>query len=472
MPKLSSDTFQGIVEVLLPHMETEANRRSLVAPVLSNTPVYGQVDWSGAPRSFTVRLVQLLDEYGEIESGKQALTALLEYTRTIVGIEQQKKIDILIGALETPSLPVPTYGHKVVHLRPLDMTHGFVGREDEVDAFCRHLRDDSVRLICVVGRPGRGKTALASYVLGGLEREVPLLPDGEELPVKGMLYLRAQDTGLGLESIYTGVRVMLEQSAANLLAARWASRQISLAVRIESLLEVTQDGLYLILLDNLEDYLGQDGAIEDEGLRLFVEHCLVQPSGLKLIATSREEIRLPPAALRNVRRISLHGLPQDEAVALLRDLDAQGMAGLRNAPPDELRRATQLARGVPRSLEIVAGILHYDPAANLSSLLADETTSAEVMEQLVAEGYGRLGDDERRVIEALAVYNGPVQESAIIYLLQPWYPTLDVRACLRRLARSHFVNVNRQAGTYSLHPVDCNFAYNRIPRPSSPSACD
>jgi tetratricopeptide (TPR) repeat protein len=158
------------------------------------------------------------------------------------------------------------------------------------------------------------------------------------------------------------------------------------------------------------------------------------------------------------------GLPEEEAVALLRDLDPQGALGLRDAPEDDLHRAVRLTQGIPRALEILAGILHEDPTASLPKLLADEDTfGAEVVERLVAEGYRRLGEDERRIMEALAVFDRPVEETAIAYLLYPWFPGLDVRAGLRRLVSGYFVSVNRVTSEYSLHPLDRDYAYRQIP---------
>jgi tetratricopeptide (TPR) repeat protein len=238
-----------------------------------------------------------------------------------------------------------------------------------------------------------------------------------------------------------------------------------LTAKIEYLLETMQDGLYLILLDNLEDNLAEDGNIAEEGLRLFVERCLTQPSGARLIVTSREQVKIAAAALHSTRSIPLReGLPEDEAVALLRDLDPQGTLGLRDAPEEDLRRAARLTRGIPRALEILTGILHEDPTASLSRLLADENLFGEqVVEQLVATGYSRLGEAERHVIEALAVFDRPVEETSVAYLLHPWWPGLDVRARLHRLVRGYFVSVNRVTGRYSLHPLDRDYAYRQIP---------
>ncbi|MFN2110685.1 MAG: hypothetical protein ACK2UI_13555 [Anaerolineae bacterium] len=284
-------------------------------------------------------------------------------------------------------------------------------------------------------------------------------------PVDGILYLSARSTGLSLERIYTDVGRMLGDPSASRLAARWADRDTPLATKVEYLLETLQDGVYVILLDNLEDVLDDDNAIQEEGLRLFVERCMLQPGGARLVTTSREQVAVTPAAVRSARHIPLReGLPEDDAVALLRDFDGDGRLGLRDAPEADLHRAVQLTQGIPRALEILAGILDRDPTLTLTELLADENVFGEqVMEGLIAAGYERLGEEERRVMEALAVFNRPVDATAIAFLLQPWFPALDVRASLRRLVNSYFVNFSRATGEYSLHPLDREYVYRRIP---------
>jgi tetratricopeptide (TPR) repeat protein len=348
---------------------------------------------------------------------------------------------------------------RVVNLRPLDVTHTFKDRTREVQSLCRHLSDPAVRLVSVVGRGGMGKTALVSRVLADLE-------DGKtsEVSVDGIIYLSARSTGLGLERIYADIGQLLGEPVAGRLAARWASSETPLEAKVEYLLETLQNGLYVILLDNLEDVLTAGGDIADEGLRLFVEHCLAQPSGARLVVTSREEVHLPAAALPGTRCILLlDGLPEDDAIALLRDLDPQGDLGLHNAPEEELSRAAQFALGVPRALELLAGILHEDPTLRLSDLLGGARLLGEqVVERLVAEGYHRLNEPEQRVMEALAVFDRPVETTAIAYLLHPWYPGLNVQAALRRLVRGYFVSVNRASGEYSLHPLDRKYAYGQL----------
>jgi hypothetical protein len=355
---------------------------------------------------------------------------------------------------------------RVVNLRPLDVAHIFKDRLCEMRTLCDYLAEGSVRLVSVVGRGGMGKTALVSRVLADLERGILTVPYEErELSVDGILYLSARSTGLGLERIYADVGRMLGEPAASKLAARWANQDMPLAAKVEYLLEIMQDGLYIILLDNLEDYLTEEGTVAEEGLHLFIERCLIQPGRARLITTSREQVNIAAAALHRTRSVFLReGLPEDDAVAFLRDLDPQGMLGLRDAPEDDLHRAAQLTRGIPRALEILAGILHRDPTASLARLLADEDLFGEqVVKQLVAEGYLRLREDERRIMEALAVFDRPVGGMAIAYLLHPWFPGLNVRAGLHHLVSGYFVGANRVTSEYSLHPLDRDYAYRQLP---------
>jgi ADP-ribosyl-[dinitrogen reductase] hydrolase len=386
--------------------------------------------------------------------------AFLIPTEMLVSIWPQVKLKALLDAKEVRTRP------SVVNLPPLDMTHTFKDRQREIQALRDYLADERVRLVSIVGRGGWGKTALACHVLADLQKNMLLdLSEGREHPINGILYLGARTTGLGLERIYADVGRMLGEPAAGKLAARWTHGDTSLTARVGYLLEAMQGGLYLILLDNMEDLLTEEGEVTDEGLRLFVERCLLQPSGARLIATSRQEIRLPAAALPRVRNIPMdEGLPDDDASALLHELDPQNELGLRDASQEDLQHAVRLTQGIPRALELVAGILDHDPTANLPWLLADERLfGEEIVDTLVAGGYSRLEDGDRRIMEALAVFDRPVEMQAIVYLLQPWFPDLDVRDSLRRLVGSYFARANRFSGEYSLHPLDRKYAYRQLP---------
>ncbi len=94
--------FDRIVQQLLPEMDESASRKALIESALYGSSILQKLQWVGAARPFTVRLVRQLDEYGELAPKRPALVALLEEVKTQVGEERQKQIDDLIHALQAP----------------------------------------------------------------------------------------------------------------------------------------------------------------------------------------------------------------------------------------------------------------------------------------------------------------------------------------------------------------------------------
>lgn len=397
---------------------------------------------------------------------------LARQTVDTVAAWAKEQLDRSMGALRARQTEMPARRRdnyriqNIVNVRPLDVGLTFKGRERETDELRAYLAEPQIHMVSVLGRGGMGKTALVTRVLAELERGQLFAP-GDEVgrPIDGIVYLSAQNSRITLERLFTDTARMFDRKVAGAMAARWANTSMSLAAKAEYLIEVMAEGTYVILLDNFEDELTSDGTIIDEGLRAFVEQSITKPSGVTLVVTSREKLKLPAAALRAARTISLsEGLSDSEAIALLRDLDAQGMLGLRDAPEADLKRAARLTRGIPRALEILSGLLYEDPTTDLMQLLSSkELFGTEVMGPLVQAGYQRLEEPERRIMEALAVFKDQVDETAIAYLVQPWAPGLDVRASLRRLINGHFVNLNSGTGQYSLHTLDQEYAYHQIP---------
>ncbi len=363
-------------------------------------------------------------------------------------------------------------GQRVVNLPPLEVSR-FVDRDDKQAELRAYVTDSAVRLVAVLGRPGMGKSALASRVLsafeGGRAGSNATAPPGDVSPVDGLLYLSSHATGLSLERVFAGIRRMLPLAEAEALDAEWSSRDATVEQKVDMLLGATRGRRYLVLLDAMEGALSEDAGIAEPGLRAFVQACSHRNGAPLLVMTSRIDVAVPPEALPSVRSVSLRsGLATGDAVALLRELDPQGELGLRDAPMNDLERAARLTSGIPRALELLAGILAGDPSANLGDLVAHEGgPGVEVVASLVAEGYRRLTGDERRVMHALAVLGRPATPTAINFMLHPWYPGIDVRACLRRLTMSYFVLASRATGEFSLQPVDREYSYQQIPAPDA-----
>jgi hypothetical protein len=122
---MDKDLFDQIIEFLLPEMDDANDRKTLVQSALHKSPALLKIQWGGAARPFTVQLVRLLDQFGEVTPGKPAVVALLEEARAQVGADRQAQIDILLAQIKT-SL---TKSASPENIQPRSKTH----RENEMD---------------------------------------------------------------------------------------------------------------------------------------------------------------------------------------------------------------------------------------------------------------------------------------------------------------------------------------------------
>jgi tetratricopeptide (TPR) repeat protein len=376
---------------------------------------------------------------------------------------------------DKPAFPAPDPGRaevatRVVNSVPVETTH-FADRRYEQVQLREFFGDRSVRLVSIVGRPGVGKSALASRVIAGLGEELTSGQPGAT-GIDTILYLNARKTGLSLERLYTDIKSILDPAAAALLADYWARQDLMLPQKVQSLVERLQDRNLLLLLDGLEAVLGRDGTLVEDGLRAFVDACLSDHRAPRITATTRVDLAIAPEVLSGVRALRLRGgLETADAVAFLRDLDPQNDLGLRDGREEDLLKAVEITGGIPRALQLIVAILQADPAASLPRLLSDEATfGTQVVESLVAEGYRRLGPDEQRVMEVMAVFDRPVTQAAVAFVVHRWWPDLDVRVSLRRLTSSLFAAADRTTGEYLVQSADRAHAYEQIPEPSHGSS--
>jgi tetratricopeptide (TPR) repeat protein len=354
----------------------------------------------------------------------------------------------------------------IIGLRFADVSSILKDRVDEISQLRRLLGDRTVKLICIVGRGGIGKTALLSKLCAEIEGgELRLSDMATSMGADGIIYISCRGTdNPTVERLFSYIGRMLGDPHAEELMQCWKDTSRSLTSKVCFLLSKLREGCYLLVLDNLEDVLAPDNSIADAELRTFVDLCLATPHALRLIATSREPVEVSEQVLRARRLLFLDRLNEADAVTLLRDLDPDGELGLRNAPEALLLDAARRCYGIPRALEKIAGILSSDPTLTLERLLRDERIfTQQVVENLISEHYCRINNDQRHVLEALAVYNNPMPAVAVRYLLAPFFPNLDVDGCLRTLVRNYFVTYHRERDTYELHPLDRQYVYAHIP---------
>jgi tetratricopeptide (TPR) repeat protein len=349
---------------------------------------------------------------------------------------------------------------RVVGERPLDLK-GFRGRSAELQEIGEHLTSAVTRVVSLVGPSGMGKTALAVRLLSDLEQN-RWPPQIEGRTVDGIAYLSTRTGGITFERLFLACARMLGGSPRADLERDWKKDQLTVDDKIDRLLEAMRGGLYVILLDHIEDLLDPDGVVTDPEIRKLVERTLTAPSGARLLVTSGMQPALSGKASQPVRLKA--GLSIDDGIAMLRDRDQHGSAGLRDLPDVELERIVTRLHGVPRALEVFAGILTYDAEENVDQLLERFYQREDVIQDLFKEGVERLDGPSRSVVEALAVLSQPVSSAAVDFLLQPFLPGLDVPATLRKLGRSQIVQLtDRVKKTWSLQPIDQDFAYAHCP---------
>jgi tetratricopeptide (TPR) repeat protein len=350
---------------------------------------------------------------------------------------------------------------------PLIAPAWFQDRHVETRQLGDFLRDDSLRLMTVVGRSGVGKTAMVCRLLRSLERG--RLPDnGGLLAVDGIVYLSASRSSHRptLPDLYIGLRQLLPDDTARQLETVYKNPQATTAAMMEALVHAFPRGRTVVLLDKLEDVIAvETGRMKDaeldEALRALLE---LPPHGLKVIATTR----VAPTELALVqpgrqRRLDIDaGLDHPFAEGILRAMDVDGKVGLRDAPPALLAKARDRTLGFPRALEHLFGILSADRNTTLEEILDDtrHLLPDEVVGVLVGEAFSRLDPLAQRVMQALATYRYPVPAAAVDYLLQPYVPGVDSGRVLGRLVNMQFAR--REANRYSLQQVDRDYALGRL----------
>jgi tetratricopeptide (TPR) repeat protein len=342
----------------------------------------------------------------------------------------------------------------------------FQNRHVETKLIGDFLEDEAQRLVTVVGRGGTGKTAMVCRLLKSLEGG-RLPDDGGPLEVEGIVYLSANGTRrVTTPNLYADLsKLLLEETAAR-LDELYKNPHVSTAAKMNSLLSNFQQGRTVLLLDNFEDLIDPESfnvrdTELDEALRALLE---AAQHTVKVILTTRVAPRdlmlLQPG--RQARIDLDDGLASPYAENILREMDADGKVGLRDAPAALLYEARQRTRGYPRALEALFAILSVDRDTTLRDILDDTTNilPENVVKGLVGEAFNRLDPTAQQVMQALAVYRHPVTPAAVDYLLQPYLPGVNSAPVLKRLVNMQFAR--GESRRYFLHPVDLTYALSRI----------
>ena len=419
------------------------------------------------PRARSEQQVRIREDINELEQQIAQQQRVIDNPKAAEQRVQQS-IEAGLEGARRPARPVGGITQsRFIYPPPLIAPPWFEDRHSETKQIGDFLKDESLRLLTVVGRGGIGKTAMVCRLLQSLQGG-QLPDDGGSLTVDGIVYLSAARSlhRVSLPDVYAGLTQLLPDEIVKQLDAVYKNPQATTRSTMEALVAAFPSGRTVVLLDNFEDVLAvETGQIKDaelnDALRALLE---LPPHGLKVIITTR----VAPADLPLVqpglqRRLNLDtGLEHPYAENILKAMDSDGKVGLRDAPVVLLARARERTRGYPRALESLFGILSADRDTSLGEIL-DNTRNVlpeQVVTVLVGEAYSRLDPTAQRVMQALAIYRYPVPPAAVDYVLQPYVPGIDSGRILGRLVNMQFVS--RDAGRYYLHQVDRDYALSRI----------
>jgi tetratricopeptide (TPR) repeat protein len=404
----------------------------------------------------------------EIDDLKAEIRANEVITKDFERAKKQTRKNIDAG-LKRDRQPInPMEGkasYKFINPRPGSIPDYFEGRLVETEEIADFLRNDFQRIMIINGRAGSGKTVLACRVLRSLENgEFP--NDLGEFQVGGIVYLSTiSNYKVNVANVFSGVLQLLEPEKASKVEELYREAKISVDEKIRALLSALAAEPVILLLDNFEDLLDpEDGAISDSELHTALSTILQAESHtLKVLITTRT----PPRHLSLIapaKQYVMHleeGLPSPFAENVLRKMDRDGHAGLRDATDEVLGNVREATLGYPRALESLYAILRVDRYSNVEELL-EEGLPETVVEKFVGEAFSRLDPKSQKILQALAVFNRPVSHAAVDFALQFHLPAINSAPILERLVGMHFAR--REAKRYFLHPADREYALSRMPQ--------
>lgn len=298
----------------------------------------------------------------------------------------------------------------------------FVGRVREMRDVADRLRRH--RLVTLVGPGGVGKTRLAIE--------------------------SAQEYALADRWFVDLAMVHGDTAVAAAIAAATGAIEAPGESPLQSAIRRIGDDPALLLVDNCDQVVGSCARVIDA----LLHSC----PALTVLATSRAPLRVEGELVWRVPPLSLpttDGSLDGDAVLLF--LDRSGLAADSVAGEGEtIHRICRSLDGMPLAIELAASRAAAIPVADILAGLADRfrlltrgIVTADRRQQSLAESirwsYQLLGDDERRVLQRIAVFRGPFAAAAAqVVAAGDGVDARDVLAVLANLVEKSFVVIDER----------------------------
>jgi len=294
-------------------------------------------------------------------------------------------------------------------------------------------------LICIDGIGGIGKTSLALEVIHECLRfskgEIAI-EEGKQAECAipkfdGFIWTSAKDRELRLNDILDAIARTLD----------WPGiAQQPYLEKIESVRKLLQTKHYLLIVDNFE-------TITDEAVRDFL---LKIPEPSKVLITSREQ------KLQQAWAVSIKGLEQDEALALIRNEGQRlGLKSVEEADDQVLLRLYQATGGAPLAIKWSVGQIKQKGQSLDTVLAALHEAKGDIFEEVFARSWSLLAEDAQRVLMVMPIFAASASRDAIEAASDVHHFALD--EALGQLVQMWMLEVTDELETtnrrYSVHPL-------------------
>jgi tetratricopeptide (TPR) repeat protein len=346
--------------------------------------------------------------------------------------------------LDTPEEQAPAAPTLVVAQIPhnLPPRTQFIGREAEKSRIHEALRSRSY-LVSIDGIGGIGKTVLALEVahecLHASKGEDPT--DGIAT-FEGFIWTTAKDRELTLNALLDAVARTLDYPGI----AQQPVEEKCIAVR-----KLLQEQPYLVIVDNFE-------TITDKGVRDFLLN-LPEPS--KALITTREQ------KLRRVWAISLKGLAEPEALALIRTAGKRlGLTALERGDDGTLLHLYQATGGAPLAIKWAVGQIKQRGQSLDTVLAALHEARGDIFDNIFIRSWSLLAENARQVLMVMPVFATSASREGIEAASDVHHFALD--EALGQLVEMSLVDptnvLDLTRWRYSIHPLTRAFAAAKLHR--------
>lgn len=315
----------------------------------------------------------------------------------------------------------------------------FVGRGTEKAQVHAALCSRSY-LIEINGIGGIGKTSLALEVAYDcLRASRDEKPSDGLATFEGFIWTTARDRDLSLNAMLDTIARTLEYPGI----VQQPAEEKRMAIR-----KLLQAQPCLLVIDNLETIT--DTLVQDFLLNL--------PEPSKALITSREQ------KLREVKAVSIKGLTESEALALIRSEGKRlGLGSLEQAEDTVLLRLYHATGGAPLAIKWSVGQIKQKGQSLDSVLAALHQARGDIFEQVFARSWSLLSADARQVLMVMPLFAAPTLRPALEAASDVHHFALD--DALGELVETSLVDASDELDQarrrYSVHPLTRAFAQAR-----------